>query len=253
MMSKIISIHSYRRGSGKTSTAVNLGVLMALQGMRVAVVDANLQSPSLHILLGLDERHISYRLNDYLAGRIDILTATFDATALLGITGEGEFFAVPASPEPRDIAYLLRHGYDLDLLHAGMRALAETLKLEVLIIDNPAGLLEDNLSLIAIADKTLIVMRYDSREFQGTSVLVGVARKLDGANVTLLVNEMPAGISAQEVIPLMSEKFACPVIGVIPHLDEMFISDEKRLFVLREPSHPVTKTLKEAANQLIRT
>ena len=45
-MSTIVTVHSFRRGVGKSSVAVNLAVLLALQGRRVALIDTDFQAPS---------------------------------------------------------------------------------------------------------------------------------------------------------------------------------------------------------------
>lgn len=54
-MSKIISVHSFRGGTGKSNTSANLAYLCAAQGLRVGVVDTDIQSPGIHVLFGLDE------------------------------------------------------------------------------------------------------------------------------------------------------------------------------------------------------
>ena len=48
-MSKIISIHSFRGGTGKSNTCANVTTLLAAQGMRVGVVDTDIQSPGIHV------------------------------------------------------------------------------------------------------------------------------------------------------------------------------------------------------------
>ena len=54
-MSKIISIHSFRGGTGKSNITANLTALIARTGNRVGAVDTDIQSPGIHILFGLDE------------------------------------------------------------------------------------------------------------------------------------------------------------------------------------------------------
>ena len=49
-MSKIISIHSFRGGTGKSNTTANLAALLAAQGLRVAVIDTDINSPGIHVL-----------------------------------------------------------------------------------------------------------------------------------------------------------------------------------------------------------
>lgn len=73
-MTSTIAIHSFRRGTGKSTVAANLAVLLADSGRRVGLIDANFQSPSLHLFFG--QLSLGHRpaLNDYLAGRCDLQT-----------------------------------------------------------------------------------------------------------------------------------------------------------------------------------
>ena len=71
-MGKIVSIHSYRGGTGKSNLSANLATAVALTGKRVGVVDTDIQSPGIHILFGLDDKQITRTLNDYLYGRCRI-------------------------------------------------------------------------------------------------------------------------------------------------------------------------------------
>ena len=52
---KIVSIHSFRGGTGKSNTTANLASQVALAGKRVGIVDTDIQSPGIHVLFGLDE------------------------------------------------------------------------------------------------------------------------------------------------------------------------------------------------------
>ncbi len=42
-MSHIISVHSFRGGTGKSNTTANLSSLLALEGHRVGVIDTDIQ------------------------------------------------------------------------------------------------------------------------------------------------------------------------------------------------------------------
>ncbi len=50
---KIVSIHSFRGGTGKSNTTANLAAQVAMAGKRVGVVDTDIQSPGIHVLFGL--------------------------------------------------------------------------------------------------------------------------------------------------------------------------------------------------------
>ena len=56
-MAKIISIHSFRGGTGKSNMTANLAALLAAEGGRVGVIDTDIQSPGIHVLFGLQRRH----------------------------------------------------------------------------------------------------------------------------------------------------------------------------------------------------
>ena len=64
-MSKIISVHSFRGGTGKSNTTANIAALLAADGFRVAVVDTDIASPGIHVLFNLDESDMAHSLNDY--------------------------------------------------------------------------------------------------------------------------------------------------------------------------------------------
>src|ERR1700682_3992796 len=50
---KTILVSSAAPREGKTTTAINLGIIMAQAGPRVLIVDADFRRPSLHRLFGL--------------------------------------------------------------------------------------------------------------------------------------------------------------------------------------------------------
>src|SRR5262245_47410447 len=141
-MSKIISIHSFRRGTGKSNIAANLMTLFALEGQRVGVIDTDLQAPSLHMDFGLTDAQVTFTLNDYLWGKCDLRQAAYEVTANLNVDGKlkGQAYLVPASPDPKEIAQILRGGYDSNLPQAGFQKLIQDLALNILLVDTHAGI-----------------------------------------------------------------------------------------------------------------
>lgn len=134
-MSKIISVHSFRGGTGKSNTSANLSYQSAFRGLRVGVVDTDIQSPGIHVLFGMDEQDMGRSLNDYLWGKCDIEEAAHDVTATLGPDVQGKLFLIPSSIKAGEIARVLREGYDVGLLNDGFHSLIQKLKLDLLVID----------------------------------------------------------------------------------------------------------------------
>ena len=79
-MAKILSIHSYRGGTGKSNLTANLAACLASSGKRVAVVDTDIQSPGIHMLFGLEDTSHLRTLNDYLWERCPVQEAATDVT-----------------------------------------------------------------------------------------------------------------------------------------------------------------------------
>jgi septum site-determining protein MinD len=258
-MSKIISIHSFRGGTGKSNSTANLATLLAAEGRRVGVIDTDIQSPGIHVLFGMAEQEFDYTLNDYLWGKCDIKKAAHNVTAHLGsdikgqvlVIPQGQIFLIPSSIRAGEIARVLREGYDVGLLNDGFHKLVEELKLDVLMIDTHPGLNEETLLSIAISDALAIIMRPDQQDYQGTSVTVEVARKLAVPRMVLVVNKCPTSFDFNEVKARVEKTYNCEVGAVLPHSDEMMTLASAGIFVLRYPNHQITQLYKKVAARLM--
>ena len=62
-MSECIVVTSSKGGVGKTTTSANLGVALALNGKKVAVVDADIGLRNLDVILGLENRIVYILVN----------------------------------------------------------------------------------------------------------------------------------------------------------------------------------------------
>ena len=249
-MSKIISVHSFRGGTGKSNVTANLTTLLAAEGRRVGVVDTDIQSPGIHVLFGLEETAMVHSLNDYLWGKCAIEQAAHDVTQHLGAAMKGQVFLIPSSIKAGEIARVLREGYDVGVLNDGFHKLVEKLRLDVLMIDTHPGLNEETLLSIAIADTLVIVLRPDQQDYLGTGVTLEVARKLDVPHMVLVVNKTPPVFDSAEVKLRVEKTYACEVAAVLPHSDEMMVLASAGIFVVRYPDHPVTAALKQVTAKL---
>src|ERR1043165_3156253 len=81
-MSEIISVHSFRGGTGKSNLVANMATLLAMRGYRVGIVDTDIQSPGVHLLFGFDEQPNQATLNDYLWSRVAIEETAFPLNTL---------------------------------------------------------------------------------------------------------------------------------------------------------------------------
>jgi MinD-like ATPase involved in chromosome partitioning or flagellar assembly len=217
----------------------------------VGVVDTDIQSPGIHILFGLDEAEMRHSLNDYLWGTCHIRETAHDVTPRLSGEIAGRVFLIPSSMKAGDIARVLREGYDVGVLRDGFHELIDALKLDVLMIDTHPGLNEETLLSIAISDALAIVLRPDQQDYQGTSVTVEVARKLDVPRLILIVNKVPSVFDVADVRARVEQTYNCEVAAVLPHSDEIMALASAGIFVVRYPDHPITAALEQVATKLV--
>lgn len=250
-MAKIISVHSFRGGTGKSNTSANVTALLASDGMRVGVIDTDIQSPGIHVLFNLGEDELHPSLNDYLWGKCAIKDAAHDVTDRLGTPVKGRVLLIPSSIKASEIAKVLREGYDVGLLNDGFHDAIRDLNLDVLVIDTHPGMNEETLLSISISDSLAIVLRPDSQDYQGTAVTVEVARKLEVPRMVLVVNKVPAVYDSAQVKAKVEETYRAEVAAVIPHSDELMALASSGIFVLKHPDNAVSQGLRRLATRLV--
>jgi MinD-like ATPase involved in chromosome partitioning or flagellar assembly len=249
-MYKIISFHSFRGGTGKSNITANVSAQLAQAGKRVGIVDADILSPGINVLFGIDATRIEHSLNDYLYGKCEIQAAAIDVTPGLSVAIPGKIFLIPSSLKAGEIARVLHEGYDVGLLNDGFQRLVEVLNLDMLIIDTHPGINEETLLSIAISDGLIIVLRPDLQDYQGTGVTVEVARQLDVPSIHLIVNKTPSQFSSEEVLEKVESAYNCPVLAVLPHSDELMALASEGIFSLHFPNHKLTDQFKQIASAI---
>src|SRR5919205_1096891 len=252
-MATIVSIHSFRGGTGKSNTTANLATLLAGEGRRVGVIDTDIQSPGIHVLFGLAGDQIVASLNDFLWRGRAIEDAARDVTPNLGdAASPGRVFLIPSSIKPGEITRVLREGYDAQRLTQGLRRLVDELRLDVLLIDTHPGLNEETLLSLVIAHVLMIVMRPDQQDYEGTGITVKVAQSLQVPRMLLMINKMPPALDPVAVKTRVEQVYGCLVAGVLPHTDEMMNLASAGIFVVRYPDHPLTALYRQVVAELMR-
>ncbi|MCA9998025.1 MAG: MinD/ParA family protein [Anaerolineales bacterium] len=239
-MSKFISIHSFRGGTGKSNTTANIAALLANKGLKVGVVDSDIQSPGIHILFGIRGEDVKKSLNDYLWGHCTVAETAHDVTAQLGMGITGKVYLVPSSMDTNNIARVLREGYDISLMRDGLYDLAKELKLDVLLIDTHPGLNEETLLSIALSDFLLIIMRPDAQDYEGTAVTVSIAKRLQVPEINLVVNKVPPQYDMAHVKKQVQDTYDVNVAAIIPHSDDLMGLASQGIFAIQHPQHPIT-------------
>ena len=137
-------ITSAEPGEGKTTTAVNLAVAIALTGKPVVLVDGDLRRPSLHRVFGLrNDRGLSNLLAE----------ADLDVLPIVQDSGIDNLQVLPSGPKPPDPARLLALG--------GMARVVRELTRSgrIVIIDSPPVLgFADTLEMAGVSQGVVLVV-----------------------------------------------------------------------------------------------
>jgi MinD-like ATPase involved in chromosome partitioning or flagellar assembly len=258
-MGNIVSIHSFRGGTGKSNLTANLAAQVAMAGKRVGIIDTDIQSPGIHVLFGLNEDTMGHTLNEFLRSERSIREVAYavgehptDLPGLQKLAGK-QLWLVPSSIKSSEIGRVLRDGYDVGKLNEGMQYLLKEMQLDYMFIDTHPGLNEETLLSIAVSDVLLIVMRPDQQDFQGTAVTVDIARGLDVPNLFLVVNKALTRYDFNQVSQQVQNTFESTVAGVLPLTEDMADMGSADIFSLRYPDHPWSKSLRQIAQRILET
>ena len=151
---KVVLVTSSIAAEGKTTLSLNLAIVLALQGKRVLIVDADLRQPMLHRKLNMDTK----------TGLSSLLSGEPGTERLPGIA------AIERLPNLRVLAAGPVPAYPSELLgSAPMRSSIEAWReqFDFIILDAPPVLpVTDSLILSSLVDYTLLVARFNVTERQ---------------------------------------------------------------------------------------
>jgi len=253
-MGQIVSIHSFRGGTGKSNVTANLAAQVALSDKRVGIVDTDIQSPGIHVLFGLDENNMGNTLNDFLHDKCTIREVAFSVgdhgNQYAQLAGK-HLWLFPDSIRGSEISKILREGFDVNLLNTGLQTLMNEFDLDYLFIDTHPGLNEETLLSIAISDLLLVILRPDQQDFQGTAVTVDVARSLDVPNLLLIVNKAIPGHDNDDLKGQIEAAYKAELTGILPLNFELADNGSKDLFALSNPDHDWSQELLKVTEAIL--
>jgi len=144
---------------GKTMTCINIAIVLAQQGKRILLVDADMRRPHIHRAFGLNSQ----------MGLSNILTGSLNVNDAIQATVQPNLFVIPAGPIPPHPAELLSSPLMQDLL----RKLRDDY--DHVIVDSPP--------VISVTDPVLLSVQTDAvlliiRSGQTTAAHVRRARSL---------------------------------------------------------------------------
>ena len=243
-----IAVHSFKGGTGKSTITANLAVSLAREGRRVGVLDMDLAGPGLHVLFEMKPHEIDHTLNDYLLGKCSADSITIDLTEKMGLK-RGSLVFVPASFKAEDIIRVLSKGYEIGMFRDALDLISKMHNLDYMIIDTHPGIEKSTLISMGVCDMNIIISRMDSQDIFGTGVMLEVTKVLEKPQI-LIANMIPPGVDREKVKARLETLFNTKVVTAIPFYTEILRALSSEVFVLKNPDHDFSATLKPVIEAL---
>ena len=253
-MSKIIAVHSYKGGTGKTLMSVNLAASFAKNGKKVCVFDLDFRAPSLFAILKTP--NVEYWFNDYLNDTCEINKALVDLSAR--IPGNGKFYACLANPGTEAIRDMSSKDRKWEMRALGrLLGLKGTLlndqKFDYLIFDTSPGLQYSSINAIVAADFVVVATTGDRSDVDGTKRMLKELYNLFEKKTGLVLNKvLDPSVTAKktEMQRKIKADYQVPMLGMVPCFCEILRAEGNLIFVNDKPEHPFTKIMAEIAGKI---
>jgi MinD-like ATPase involved in chromosome partitioning or flagellar assembly len=250
----IITLHSYKGGTGKTLLSLNLAAILAKLGKKVCLFDFDLRAPSLFSILKVER--IEYWLNDYLNSACEIGKVVVDLSSR--VSGNGRFCSVFANPATEAIRDILNKSSRWE-----MRALEKLLSLRntmlndqefnYLVFDTSPGLQYSSINAIVAADFVIVATTSDRSDVDGTQRMLRELYGAFGTKTGLVFNKVldsGSKLHRDELGSRVKEVYRVPLLGLVPCFCEIMRAKGNSIFVEKYPNHPFARTLQGIAKRI---
>ena len=253
-MKKIIAVHSYKGGTGKTLMSTNLAAIYAMNKYKVALFDMDFRAPSLHAIFKVNSA--KYWLNDYLNGICNIKNVIVNCPSKVN----DYLYLGLANPSTEAIREMSAKDRKWEMKALGRllslrNTLLNDLDFDYLIMDTSPGLQYSSINAIVSADTVIVITTMDISDIQGTQRMVHELYDLFEKKTGIIVNKVPIEmISTLEEREKLRKKYEemsnLPVIDVAPCFCDVLRLGGNTIFSLEKPEHPFTKILQEIATKI---
>jgi septum site-determining protein MinD len=253
-LGKILAVHSYKGGTGKTLLSINLAATFAEHGKKVCLFDLDFRAPSLATLLKVEKAE--HWLNDYLNGTCEIDKVVIDLSDR--VHNGGKLFVALADPATEAIRDMSAKDRKWE-----MRALGRLLSLrtsmltdkafDYLIFDTSPGLQYSSINAVVSADLVLVATTFDRSDVDGTRRMLRELYDLFEKKTEVVLNkvlDVSSRASKDDMQTKLKDIYQVPLLGVVPCFCDVLKAEGGIIFAQEKPGHPFTKILDDMANKI---
>jgi septum site-determining protein MinD len=237
---RYILICSGKGGVGKTTLTANLGIALAKQGAKTAVLDADFGLRNLDLLLGLENR-IVYTAQEVLSGSCRL------EQALVKHKQEPNLALLPAG-NPRMLEWLTPED---------MGKIASMLgeSFDYVLIDAPAGIEGGFKNAMAAAKEAIVVTTPEVSAVRDADRVIGLLNTEGVKPIQLVLNRVrPKMMANQEMLGVsdVTDILALPLLGLVLEDEQVIVSTNRgEPLTLSGTKSPAARAYTNVAKRLL--
>jgi septum site-determining protein MinD len=233
-MSNIIVITSGKGGVGKTTTAINLGAAMNYFGKDVLIIDGNLSTPNVGIHLNSPE--VPINLNHVLLGKAEALEAVYEHESGLKV--------MPSSLSIKELKRVRPER--INNFKKDFKKISE-----YIIVDSAAGLGDETLAIMELADDLIIVTNAEMPAITDALKTIKLAEQMKKNVLGVIVTRVRKDdieMNAETVKDMLETN----ILGMIPEdLNVKRALNQKDAIVHTHPQSNASRAYKEIAARIV--
>jgi flagellar biosynthesis protein FlhG len=245
--SQVICIASGKGGTGKTLISTNLAVLLAREGLKTILIDADFGLANAHLLLGMDPVH---DISSVLSGEKEIEEIIMEGPEGMKLIPGGSGLSELSSLDDEKFLNLINQ----------LRSLEDSA--DVIIIDLPAGISPQVMSLLGAAHEIIVVTTPEITSLvDAYALLKSLTTIFSQISPHIIVNRAPdksRAVTAFQKLFNVSKKhlrqgITPKFLGWLPQNWYVINSvTSRRPLVLRHPLSFATESVEAMANKLVK-
>ena len=207
---KIIAVTSGKGGVGKTNFVINVAIALAQKGVRTFIIDADLGTANIDVLLNL---HPRYTLQDLIEGTKDnILDIIVEGPEGVQVVPGGSGFQSLADLSERSLAQVIEKFEPLQDYA------------DVILIDTGAGLSRNVIKFVLAADEVIVITTTEPHAITDAYAIIKVLDDKDSTlNIKLIVNRAESKKEAVQIMKRMEsvvERFLSINLASLGYISE---------------------------------
>jgi septum site-determining protein MinD len=227
-----VCLASGKDGVGKSTITANLGIALSGLGINTVIVDGDIEGASFGLILGVDTNGPS--IHDCLSGRLSCKDAIIQVHGVSAIVGGITIEQI------------------VDVSVEGFSTIVDELSdmFDIVLIDSPAGLGTDAVTIMSACQSVLLVMTPDINSVTNTLKTLAVAKKVGKAVLGGIINRTGGqyDIPSDKISDLLKVK----IIAEIKEDDNVRQSLQDAVpSYAEDPGSGFSLQIKEIANKLI--